>query len=102
MNIFTGKFTRASVRDNRIWRNSKVSAFLQSYGKDSLLLADQGYGLSPWIMTPFEDPSTPQQRAFNSLLGGMNKVKYMLLLRVFVASTSIRMNIILNRYFYYE
>jgi hypothetical protein len=53
------------VQDSRIWKNSVVSQVLQAH--NPLLLGDEGYPISPWLMTPFRQPSTPQQREFNKV-----------------------------------
>nr|CAH7732638.1 unnamed protein product [Callosobruchus chinensis] len=31
-------------------------------------LGDSGFGIAPWLMTPFRTPNNPQQQAFNNLL----------------------------------
>jgi hypothetical protein len=31
----------------------------------ALLLGDEGYGIAPWLMTPFKNPQTPEERAYN-------------------------------------
>jgi hypothetical protein len=33
----------------------------------ALLLRDEGYGLAPWLMTPFKNPQIPEERAYNKL-----------------------------------
>ena len=32
---------------------------------DALLLGDEGYGIAPWLMTPFRDPQPPHEISFN-------------------------------------
>lgn len=34
----------------------------------ALLLGDSGYGLTPWLMTPFKDTVTPEQVSYNKCL----------------------------------
>jgi hypothetical protein len=34
----------------------------------ALLLRDEGYGLAPWLMTPFKNPQIPEERAYNKKL----------------------------------
>jgi hypothetical protein len=33
----------------------------------ALLLRNEGYGLAPWLMTPFKNPQIPEERAYNKL-----------------------------------
>lgn len=56
-----------SVHDNRIWRNSSVRKVLSEY-KNTVLLGDEGYGLEPWLMTPFRNPTEDSFKSFNNLL----------------------------------
>lgn len=30
-----------------------------------LLLGDEGYGIAPWLLTPYSDPAEPAERTFN-------------------------------------
>ena len=56
-----------SVHDSRVWRNSAVHAVM-CRSKNAVLLADEGYGCAPWLMTPYRNPDTPQQRSYNRVL----------------------------------
>ncbi|XP_013418512.1 putative nuclease HARBI1 [Lingula anatina] len=56
-----------SVHDSRIWKNSPVGRFMSNSRSDALLLGDEGYGIAPWLMTPFKDPATPEQRSYNKV-----------------------------------
>ena len=56
-----------SVRDSRIWKNSDVGKFMANSGTDAVLLGDEGYGIAPWLMTPYKDPVLQHERAFNNL-----------------------------------
>lgn len=56
-----------SVHDARIWRNCEVRQIM-ARTKDTVLIADQGYGIEPWLMTPFRNPQTDRERKFNKLL----------------------------------
>ncbi|XP_047116158.1 putative nuclease HARBI1 [Schistocerca piceifrons] len=56
-----------SVHVNRIWRNSSVWKVL-SECNDTVLLGDEGYGLEPWLMTPFRNPTEDSHKSFNNLL----------------------------------
>ena len=35
---------------------------------DAVLLGDSGYGIMPWLLTPYRNPETPQENAYNVLL----------------------------------
>lgn len=54
-----------SVHDSRIWRNSELCQVLRPF--NALLLGDEGYPISQWLMTPFRQPNSPQQRNFNNV-----------------------------------
>lgn len=56
-----------SVHDSRIFRNSNLSQVLAPYRGQALLLGDRGYGISPWLLTPFKNPANPQQHNFNRI-----------------------------------
>lgn len=58
-------FWPGSVHDSRIWRNSSVKEVMCENPAGALLLADDGYGIAPWLMTPYRQPATPQQRLYN-------------------------------------
>ncbi|KAJ1155633.1 hypothetical protein NDU88_008362 [Pleurodeles waltl] len=55
-----------SVHDSFIFRHCAINEHFQDgrYG-NGLLVADQGYGIQPWIMTPIGNPSTAAERAYN-------------------------------------
>ncbi|KAJ1177795.1 hypothetical protein NDU88_003047 [Pleurodeles waltl] len=55
-----------SVSDSFIFRHSTINQHFHDgrYG-NGLLVADQEYGIQPWIMTPFANPSTASERAHN-------------------------------------
>ncbi|KAJ1201716.1 hypothetical protein NDU88_005522 [Pleurodeles waltl] len=55
-----------SVLDSFIFRHSTINQHFQDgrYG-NGRLVADQGYGIQPWIMTPIANPSTRAERAYN-------------------------------------
>lgn len=55
-----------SVHDSRIWRNSATCRTLRRFD-NAILLADQGYGIENCVMTPFVNPQTPEQLAYNNL-----------------------------------
>ncbi|KAJ1201616.1 hypothetical protein NDU88_005422 [Pleurodeles waltl] len=55
-----------SVHDSFICCHSTINQHFQDgrYG-NGLLVADQGYGIQPWILTLFGNPSTTAERAYN-------------------------------------
>nr|CAH7732281.1 unnamed protein product [Callosobruchus chinensis] len=57
-----------SVHDARIWTNSTIQPVISRNQVRVLLLGDSGFGIAPWLMTPFRTPNNPQQQAFNNLL----------------------------------
>lgn len=54
-----------SVQDSRIWRQSVIQQTLRQYDGAYCLIGDSGYGISPWLMTPFKPPQNPAERNFN-------------------------------------
>lgn len=54
-----------SVHDSRIWKNSEIDPIMAQNSKNAILLGDEGYGLTPWLLTPFKKPIMPLQRDFN-------------------------------------
>lgn len=54
-----------SVHDARIWRRSPIRDLVSTYNGDACLLGDTGYGISPWLITPFKPPRNVDQRRFN-------------------------------------
>jgi hypothetical protein len=56
-----------SVHDSRIWKNSPIGNFMANTRTDALLLGDEGYGIAPWLMTPYKNPAVPEERAFNRI-----------------------------------
>ena len=61
-----------SVHDARVWRNSAVKAVLDSgVAGDKLMLADSGYGITPYLMVPYtqvQSAADPVKRRFNYTL----------------------------------
>lgn len=53
------------VHDSRIWRRSIIRNKISFYDGAFCLLGDSGYGLSPWLITPFQQPRNVQDRYFN-------------------------------------
>lgn len=56
-----------SVHDARIWKNSEIYNVMKENRAHAVLLGDQGFGLAPWLMTPFRNPVTVQEQAYNTL-----------------------------------
>lgn len=54
-----------SVHDSRIWRNSTVQQIMYNNGQEAALLGDEGYGIAPWLLTPFKNATTPIQQNYN-------------------------------------
>ena len=57
-----------SVHDSRIWRNSDICRIMMENQANALLLGDSGYGISPWLMTPYRDPNNLEQASFNNCI----------------------------------
>nr|CAI5833961.1 unnamed protein product [Callosobruchus analis] len=57
-----------STHGNRIWKRSDVCAITRRNKQRALLLADEGYGVEPCLMTPYRNPNAPQERQHNNLL----------------------------------
>ena len=47
-----------SVHDARIWRNSPVQGALSANQTGALLVGDEGYPLTPWLLTIYRNPET--------------------------------------------
>nr|CAI5845943.1 unnamed protein product [Callosobruchus analis] len=48
-----------------------LSTEIQVIGRNrgpAVLLDDAGFGVAPWLMTPFRTPDGPVQQAFNNML----------------------------------
>ncbi|CAH2007108.1 unnamed protein product [Acanthoscelides obtectus] len=56
-----------SVHDSRIWYNSPIYPIMYNNQKRVCLLGDSGYGVTPWMLTPFKDPITNIQKYFNRI-----------------------------------
>lgn len=57
-----------SVHDSRIWRNSNISTALNENQIGAIMLADEGYGLTPNLMKIYSNPSNPSEVLFNNIL----------------------------------
>jgi hypothetical protein len=54
-----------SVHDSRILKNSDIYANLSSGRIDGILLGDNGYPLTPFLMTPFLNPQFQEEEHYN-------------------------------------
>ncbi|XP_028419108.1 putative nuclease HARBI1 [Dendronephthya gigantea] len=60
-----------SVHDSHIFRMSQIQQFIEQHHtslEDGIILGDSGYALKPYLMTPYTDPTTAKERAFNRSL----------------------------------
>lgn len=55
-----------SVHDSRIWKNSQIKQVMRTT-PNAVLIADDGYGIEPSLMTPFANPNEAE-RNYNTLL----------------------------------
>jgi hypothetical protein len=55
------------VHNARIWRNSDTYRAIRENNSHAILLVGKGYGLAPWLMTPFRNPVTQEQQSYNKL-----------------------------------
>ncbi|KAI4455236.1 hypothetical protein MML48_9g00013033 [Holotrichia oblita] len=56
-----------SVHDSRILKRSNIFGKMRRRQQNGLILGDEGYGITPWLLTPYRNPTTPQEIAYNSL-----------------------------------
>lgn len=56
-----------SVHDARIWRNSEIQQAMARQTTGAVLLGDEGYGITPYLMTCYKNPVTAPEKAFNYL-----------------------------------
>ncbi|CAH1959678.1 unnamed protein product [Acanthoscelides obtectus] len=47
-----------SVHDSRILKNSNIFNILKNSTEECVSLGDDGYSISPWITTPWRNPTT--------------------------------------------
>lgn len=55
-----------SVHDSRIMKNSDLFS-LMNKTRDTIILGDSGYAISPWLITPYSNPVDNVQRHFNKI-----------------------------------
>lgn len=56
-----------SVHDSRIFKNSNIYNILKNSTEECVLLGDDGYSISPWVMTPWRTPATQEQQNYNNV-----------------------------------
>ncbi|KAK9730379.1 DDE superfamily endonuclease [Popillia japonica] len=56
-----------SVHDSRILKRSNIFGKMRRRQQNGLILGDEGYGITPWLLTPYRNPTTPQEIAYNTL-----------------------------------
>ena len=56
-----------SVHDSRIWKTSNECVVMSRGIGNALLLGDEGYGIMPWLLTPFKNPDTPEEKLYNKV-----------------------------------
>lgn len=56
-----------SVHDARVWSNSSIRTILESNDCGALIIGDEGYGISPWLMTPYKRPNGPHETNYNRI-----------------------------------
>ena len=57
-----------SVHDNRIFKNSDIYQTMAANNYKGTLLGDEGYGIAPFLMTPFPNPVVdPREKRYNKL-----------------------------------
>ncbi|XP_065642949.1 uncharacterized protein LOC136074544 [Hydra vulgaris] len=55
-----------SVHDSRLFKNSYIYPLLKGLENRVYLLGDAGYGITPFLMTPFENALTELEKNFNN------------------------------------
>ncbi|XP_058833434.1 putative nuclease HARBI1 [Topomyia yanbarensis] len=56
-----------SVHDARIWRNSDIYNTIHENESGAILLGDEAYPLTPWLMTPYRNPVSDPHKKYNIL-----------------------------------
>lgn len=55
------------MHDSRIFKNSNIYNILKNSAEECLLLGDDGYSVSPWIMNPWRNPASQEQQNYNNV-----------------------------------
>lgn len=58
----------SSVHYSRILRNSNIFASLNQHNGNLTLLGDGGYGIAPWMLTPYRNPQNDIENNYNMYL----------------------------------
>lgn len=56
-----------SVHDSRILKNSPLFDVMNRSATDGIILGDEGYGISPWLMVPYRNAESEHEKGFNRL-----------------------------------
>ena len=56
-----------SVHDSQFFKNSDVSHKVMTGELNGILLGDNGYGITPFLLTPFLTPNSPAERNYNHI-----------------------------------
>lgn len=56
-----------SVHDSRIFKNSDIYMTLVTGELQGIILGDSGYGITPFLLTPFLTPNTAAERNYNEI-----------------------------------
>lgn len=55
-----------SVHDSAVWQVSDLKAMIRNENAGhSWIIADSGYPIEPWLLTPIIDPITPREKNYN-------------------------------------
>lgn len=55
-----------SVHDSAVWQVSDLKAMVRrEIAGNAWILADSGYPIEPWLLTPIIDPITPREKNYN-------------------------------------
>jgi hypothetical protein len=56
-----------SVHDSQVFKNSTVYRVLAGGLHGAILLGDSGYSITPFLLTPFDNPSTGEELYYNKV-----------------------------------
>lgn len=56
-----------TAHDSRIWKRSNIYSVLKHFKGTFCLLGDSGYGITPWLLTPFKNCNTAAETKFNRI-----------------------------------
>ena len=55
-----------STHDSRIWKRSDICQKLARFRGSACLLGDSGYGITPWLLTPYKKPIRQEETKKNT------------------------------------